>query len=180
MQKSYLDQPSSEVLVNKKVEPKQLKGISPVAVHKLLLVAEDRINNQIPHTRHKVLPHAQLILGELLIEKVLKDLEAEGVTVLELPIVIAVLLKAVVRQMDVVLRGVHIIVKGGSPEVAVLVHEDVDVRGYEDPDPDVEFAPVVEKRAFDVFLCDPRRIQWLRLQELLDFFNLLKDLDPSP
>ena len=61
-----------------------------------------------------------------------------------LSIVIPVLLKTVIGQVDVVVVVAHVIVEGGGSEVAVLVHENVEVGGDDDSDSDVEFSPVVK------------------------------------
>lgn len=95
------------------------------------------------------------------------------------PIVVSMLLKAVVGQVDIVVIVRHIIIEGGGPQVPMLEHEDIDIGGHQHPNPDVKFPSIIQERLLDILLGDPKRIGRLLLHQLVEFWQGPENLNAS-
>ena len=174
-----LDEPSAEVLIDEEVEAEEFEGVLALVLQERLLCAEDGVNDQIPHPGDEVLPHIYIMLRPLLIEVGLELLETQGVPVLELPVIVSVLLEAVIGKMHIVILIIHVVAKGRGPQVAVFIHENVDIRGHYHPHADIEFPPLVQEWLLDIFLRHPLRVVRLVVHQTLEFLERPEDLDAS-
>ena len=117
------------------------------------------IKHQVLDPLHEVLFNIKSVLGKDLVQVLLKGLEAYCVAVLMLSIVLAMLLQAVIRQVNVIVLVFEGVVVTASPEIPFLVViELVLVRG-KGPHSDVKLAAFEQKRALNVLLDHPIRVE---------------------
>ena len=102
-----------------------------------------------------MLPEIQLVGRELGVQVLLEVLETQGVAFFMHPIVLPELLEAVVGEVDVVVRGLRVVLAAGGAQVAVSVVEQLVLGSAYRPDPDVEFAPLEEQGPLHVLLHEP-------------------------
>jgi len=106
----------------------------------------------------------------------LKNCEAEGVPVFELPVVVPVLLKAVIREVDVIVGIIHVVVKRGCPQVPMLVHEYVEVGSHQHPYSYIKLPPVVKQWFLYILLSHPVRVESLLGKYTLKLINSSEQL----
>ena len=117
------------------------------------------------------------ILPEFFIEVGLQALKPKGVTILVLPVVVTILLKAIVCQMNVVILVGEGVVVTGCPHVALLIHEQLILPGEQSPYTQVKLSLTEEHGLLYVFLDDPEGVHRPRKDELLDVLDIAEDLD---
>ena len=98
------DDPGAEVLVDEEVEAEELEVMWPSLFIKLVLLREYRVYNQIVDPWNYMVPDPEIKLRVLLPEVVLNSLVTERVPVFVDTVAIAVYLKAVVGEVDVVVH----------------------------------------------------------------------------
>ena len=100
----------------------------------------------------------------------MENLKRQGVAVFVFSIIIAMLLEAIICQVDIIIVVRHIVIEGGGAEVPVFEHEDIDIGCDQLPNPNIELSAVVQKWLFDVFLGDSKRIRIALLHELMELW----------
>ena len=97
-----------------------------------------------------------------------------------LAILISMLLETIVGQVDIVVPVWELIGIGGSPQIALIVHVDLLLLVYYDPDSDVKLSSLEEERPLDILLYYPTRVLRSRSNEFDDIMELIEDFDASP
>jgi len=126
-----------------------------------------------------VLSHTDLLLRKILVQIVLQHIIADSVSILELPILVAVLLETVVCQMNIVVAIREFVGVRGCPQVAILIHEYVLPLIKKHPNANVELSSLEEKRSFYVLLNDPAGEFGPSRDKLNDVRELIEDFYAS-
>lgn len=95
-----------------------------------------------------------------------------------LSIVLSELLKAIVSQVNVVVLILERVVVRACPQIAFFVEVKLILVVGKGPHADVKLPTLEQHRPFNVLLDHPVRVELPRREELLDFLQTVKDLDP--
>ena len=96
-----------------------------------------------------------------------------------LSIIISMLLKTVICQMDPLLVGIKSKGVRGCPEISILVEIQLFFPSNKSPYSDIKLPSFIQQWSFNVLLNDPRAVSFLGLQEFLNLKQVVKDFDAS-
>ena len=174
------DEPDAEVLVDHEVEPEKFVGVLPLARVERGPTRHIAIDGNVLHPGDEVFLDLQFVLWVLVVQVLLKLLEADDVAFLVHAVCVLVLdLKTIVRQVNIliVLVDLSCVLLAARAQVANVVEVEFVVAVGEAPHSDVELSILEEQGLLDVLLDDPVRELQARFEKSDDLIEIIKDLD---